>query len=80
MTPYYILRVVGEGGWRPTMVVSKNQRTIVVSKNYRIVEVGKVVSLPPSLSLQSDMGMGEPHSLFAKYVSAERQTCDHDWY
>ena len=35
------------------------QRTIVVSKNYRIVKVGEALSLslPPSLSLQSEIGM-----------------------
>ena len=38
------------------------------------------LSLPPSLSLQGDMGMGESHSLLAMYVSAEMQTFDHDWY
>ena len=36
--------------------------------------------LPPSLSLQGDMGVGEPHSLLAMYVSAEKQTLDHIWY
>ena len=38
------------------------------------------LSLPPSLLLQGDMGMEEPHSLLAMYVSAEKQTSDHDWY
>ena len=40
----------------------------------------KAVSLQPSLLVQGDMGMGEPHSLLAMYASAERQTGDHDWY
>ena len=43
-------------------------------------EVGEAVSPSPSLLLQGDMGMGEPHSLLAMYVSAERPTYDHDWY
>ena len=38
------------------------------------------LSLHTSLSLQGDMGMGEPHSLLAIYALAERQTCDHDRY
>ena len=37
-------------------------------------------SLPLSLSLQGDMGMGEPPSLLAMYVSAEKETFDHDCY
>ena len=41
---------------------------------------GSAVSLQPSLLVQADMGMGEPHSQLAMYASAERQTCDHDWY
>ena len=32
------------------------------------------LSLPPSLSLQGDMGMGGPHSLLAMCASAETQT------
>ena len=43
-----------------------------------MVEVGEAVSSPPSLLLQGDVGMGEPHSLLAIYASTERQTCDHD--
>ena len=31
------------------------------------------LSLPPSQSLQGDVGVGVPHSLLAMYVSAERQ-------
>ena len=27
-----------------------------------------------------ELGMGEPHSLLAMYVSVEKQTLDHDWY
>ena len=38
------------------------------------------LSVPPSLSLQGDMGMGKPHSILAMYVSAEKQIGDHDWY
>ena len=40
----------------------------------------RAVSLQPSLLVQADIGMGEPHSLLAMYASAEKQTCDHDWY
>ena len=58
------------------MVASKNQQTIIVS---RIME-REALSLPPSLSLQYDMGLGEPHSLLAIYVSVEKQTIDHDGY
>ena len=52
------------------MVASKNQRLIVIS---RIGSGRDHLSLPPSLSLQGDMGMGRPHSLLAIFVSAERQ-------
>ena len=36
--------------------------------------------LHPSLSIQADIGMGEPHSLLTMYVSAEKQILDHIWY
>ena len=36
------------------------------------------LSLLPSLLFQDNVSMGEPHSQFAVYASAERQTCDHD--
>ena len=39
---------------------------------------GRAVSVQPSLFVQADMGMGEPHSLLAMYASAEKQTCHHD--
>ena len=55
---------------------SPAQSTIVVS---RIME-REAVSLQPSLLVQVDTGMGEPHSLLSMYASAERHTCDHDWY
>ena len=38
------------------------------------------LSLSPSLSLQGDMGVREPHSLLAMYVSAEKQIFEHDWF
>ena len=63
-------------GRRLTIVASKNQQTIVVSW---MVEK-EAISHLPSLLLQSDMGRGEPHSLLAMYASAEKQTCDHDWF
>ena len=75
MTPYTFAGLWGRQLW-----LSGRQRTIVVSKNYRIVEVGEAVSPPSSLLLQGDMDMGEPHSLLAMYVSAEKQTFDHDGY
>ena len=34
----------------------------------------------PLYLVQGDVSMGEIHSLWAMYVSAEKQTCDHDWY
>ena len=53
-----------------------HQRTIVVSR----IMKRRALSLPPSLLLQSDMSMGEPHSVLVIYASAERQTCNHDGY
>ena len=36
------------------------------------METGENISPSPSQLLQGDVGMGELHSLLAKYVSAER--------
>ena len=41
---------------------------------------GKRGLLSLHLSLQGNMAMGEYHSLIAMYVSAVKQTLDHDWY
>ena len=38
------------------------------------------LSLPPSQSLQGDVGVGSPHSLLAMCVSAGRQALDYIWY
>ena len=78
MTRKYDTLIHFPGYGRRELRLSGRQRTIVVSKNYRIVEVGEAVYPSSSLSLQGDMGMGEPHSLLAMYVSAEKQTFDHD--
>ena len=51
--------------------------TVVVS---RLMEREAVSLPPPFLWLQGDIGVGEPHYLLAMYVSAEKQTFDHDWY
>ena len=82
MTPSYILQVVGEGGvaHRPWADNSDKQESVDYSSKQNS-RSGRAISLQPSLLLQGDMGMGEPHSLLAQYVSAaERQTYDHDWY
>ena len=39
---------------------------------------GRAVSPQPSLLGEADRGMRKPHFLLAMYVSAEKQTCDHD--
>ena len=77
MTSYYILRVVGEGGRRPTIVASKNLKTLVVSGIMEREAVSLSLSLQTSLSLQGDMGMREPHSQLTMHVSAEKQTFDY---
>ena len=69
MTPSYIHRVVGKGAailWSSADHSSKQNN-----------EKKGPLSLPPSLLLQGDMSMGEPHSLLAVYASAEKQICDH---
>ena len=40
----------------------------------------EAVSPSPSLSLQGDMSMGEPHSQLAVYASAKKQIYDHVRY
>ena len=58
---------VWHAGFRTTIVVSRIGR-----------RRGRL-SFLPSLLLQGNMGMGEPHSLLAMYASvAKREICDHD--
>ena len=73
---YSLIHFLCYGGRRYGSPASKNQQTIVVS---RIME-REAVSLSPTLLLQADMGMGEPHSLLAMYGLTEKQTCDYDRY
>ena len=82
MTPSYILQVVGEGGvvHQPATDYSGKQESVDYSSKQNSGKSGHL-SVQPSLLIQADMGMREPHSLLAMYASAvERQTCDHDWY
>ena len=60
------------------MVTGKNQRMDYSSMQNN----GKkdCLSLPPSQSLQGDVGVGGPHSLLAMCISAGRQAFDHIWY
>ena len=81
MTSSYILQVVGEGGaacW-PSADYSGKQESADNSSKQNSGS-GRAVSLQPSPLVQDDMGMREPHSLLAMYGSAEKQTCDHDYY
>ena len=76
----YIRRIVGEGGaaCQPPDDYSGKQESADYSSKQNSGS-GRAVSLQPSLFLQGDMGMEEPHFVLAIYVSAvERQTCDHD--
>ena len=88
MTPSYILRVVwgrqcgllaGCLAGRPAADYDNKQESADYSSKQNNGKRCRL-SLPPSRLLQGDMGMGEPHSLLAMYASAEKQTCDHDWY
>ena len=73
MTPKYIIQVVVKGS--VTCWLSDDDSS---KQNWQRERPS--LSLPPSLSLQGKIGMGETHSLLAMYVSEERQTCNHDWY
>ena len=81
MTPSCILRIMGGGfaDHRPAANYGSKQESADYSSKQNN---GKRVrlSFPPSLLLQRYLGMGDPHSLIAMYASAEKQTCDHDWY
>ena len=69
----------GCGGRRPAADYSGKQESADYSSKQNSGS-GRAVSIQPSLLIQSDMGMGELHSLLAMYASVEKQTCDHDWY
>ena len=79
----YIYIYCDEKIWHPNTFAELWVRgcdSLIVSNHSSKQNNGKRghLSLPPSLSLQGDMSVGEPHSLIAMYVSAEKQTFNHD--
>ena len=70
MTPQYIWPSVDDGNRQESADNSSKQNN------------GKkdCLSLPPSQSLQGDVGVGRPNSLLAICVSVGRKAFDHIWY